>query len=233
MIDLPRETLGVLKKGVDRFLAVAYVLADEKLGASVWVRDIAREWPTHLFGSGYSPAFYTQARNEKWIVPSRSSRGLFVLTVAGVEYLNALVGVAQPIPAKGGRGFIDIERLKELRAIQSEEYDLTRLIRMCEELDDSFDRGNYIASILLVRSILDHCAPIFGRPTFEEVVNNEKLEKSTKESFCNLQNSSRKIADGHLHIAIRKKETVPTKTQVNFSHDLDVLLGEIVRRLKS
>lgn len=233
MVDIPKEKLGVLTKGADRFLAVAYALANERSGVNVRVRDVMREWPAHLFGSNYSPAFYGEAQRKKRVVPVRSSPGSFVVSENGVDYLNTLAGVARPIPQKGGRGFIDMERLKELRAVHSESYDLARLIRMCEELDDSFDRGNYIASILLVRSILDHCSPIFGQPTFEQVVNNEKLEKSTKESFSNLQNSSRKIADGHLHIQIRKKETVPTKTQVNFSHDLDVMLGEIVRRLKS
>lgn len=61
-----------------------------------------------------------------------------------------------------GKGsFIAIQRLKELRGIKSDDYDLTRLIRMCEELDDNFSNKNYIASIALIRAILDHIPPIF------------------------------------------------------------------------
>lgn len=44
-----------------------------------------------------------------------------------------------------------------------------------------------------------------------------------------LENSSRKIADSYLHTKIRKKESLPNKTQVNFSNDIDVLLAEIIR----
>jgi len=55
--------------------------------------------------------------------------------------------------------------------------------------------------------------------------------RSFKESMQRLDTSCRKIADSHLHIAIRKKEVLPTKTQVNFTNDVDVLLAEIVRLL--
>jgi len=50
--------------------------------------------------------------------------------------------------------------------------------------------------------------------------------------MTHLDKSSRKIADAFLHTHIRNKEVLPNKTQVNFSRDLDVLLGEIVRILK-
>ena len=49
-----------------------------------------------------------------------------------------------------------------------------------------------------------------------------------------LDKSSRKIADSFLHTQIRKHESaLPTFTQINFKHDLDVLLQEIVRVIKS
>lgn len=127
-------------------------------------------------------------------------------------------------------GFIDPRRLKDLKGISSSEYDLSRLVRMCEELNDNFSRENYISSVSLVRAILDHIPPIFRCKSFTEVANS--CEKSIKESLQNLENSSRKIADAYLHIQVRKKEVLPTATQVNFSQSLDVLLGEIVRILK-
>ncbi|MDX6289746.1 MAG: hypothetical protein QOH42_1545, partial [Blastocatellia bacterium] len=34
-----------------------------------------------------------------------------------------------------------------------------------------------------------------------------------------------------LHQQIRKREVIPSRTQVNFSNDLEVLLGEVIRRL--
>jgi hypothetical protein len=47
--------------------------------------------------------------------------------------------------------------------------------------------------------------------------------------MLNLNNSLRKIADSYLHQPIRKKETLPNKTQINFKNDMDVLFAEIIR----
>lgn len=49
----------------------------------------------------------------------------------------------------------------------------------------------------------------------------------------NLENSSRKIADQHLHCRIRRSESLPTARQVDFGNDLDVLLAEVARFLRS
>jgi hypothetical protein len=122
--------------------------------------------------------------------------------------------------------------LRELRQITHSDYDLTVLIGMCLEISDCFSRGNHIATILLLRSLMNHVAPIFGVSTFAQVANNYSCTKSFKESMQHLENSSRKIADAHAHTAIRKAEVLPTAAQVNFSQDLDVLLGEVVRLLK-
>lgn len=100
---------------------------------------------------------------------------------------------------------------------------------MCEELNLCYSNECYFAVAMLVRSILDHVPPIFGCKKFTEVVNNYGGAKSFKESMEHLENSSRKIADYHLHGQIRKSETLPNKTQVNFASEVDFLLAEIVR----
>ena len=69
------------------------------------------------------------------------------------------------------------------------------------------------------------------RGSFIEVSNNYG-SKSLKKSLQNLQNSSRNIADAHLHEPIRRKESFPNETQIDFRNDLDVFLGEVVRILK-
>jgi len=132
----------------------------------------------------------------------------------------------------GSEIFVSGERIKGLEKIKNNLFDLTRLIKMCREINDNFSRKNYISVIVLVRSVLDHIPPIFGHKSFSEIVNNAKLAKSIKASFEHLDTSSRNIADAYLHIQIRDKEILPTEKQVNFSHDVDTLLGEIVRTLK-
>lgn len=127
--------------------------------------------------------------------------------------------------------YIDPNRIVDLKSLSSIKFDLIKLIRFCEELNSCYQNGNSLSVIMLVRAILDHTPPIFGYKIFVEVANNYG-GKSLKKSLLNLQNSSRNIADAHLHEAIRSKETLPNKTQVDFRNDLDVLLSEIVRLLK-
>lgn len=126
-----------------------------------------------------------------------------------------------------------LERINELRAINSQEFDLTKLIELCNELNNAFLNHSYITVAILLRAIVDHIPPIFSCKDFSEVASNYVTgSRSFKESMTNLEKSCRKIADSYLHTQIRKKEILPNKVQVNFSNDLDVLLGEIVRKLK-
>ena len=123
--------------------------------------------------------------------------------------------------------YIDRRRLQALKKKQGK-FDFSRLIQMLTELDYASSAENYISVILLTRAVLDHVPPIFGLNIFTEIANNHGT-KSFKGSMSHLENSSRKIADSYLHTKIRSKESLPNKTQVNFSNDLDVLLAEIVR----
>jgi hypothetical protein len=130
------------------------------------------------------------------------------------------------------KDYIHQDRIKELREISSDKFDLCKLLRFCEELNNCYREKNYFAIIMLTRALMDHVPPIFGFKTFNEVVNNYNGTKSFKESMERLNTSSRKIADQHLHTPIRKSETIPTMNQVDFSNDIDVLLSEIYRIMK-
>lgn len=135
------------------------------------------------------------------------------------------------IAKSGAYNFVNQNRIKELKTIKNDDFDITKLIRFCEELNSAFSLENFLSTAMLVRAIADHIPPIFGKTSFTEVANNHG-GKSFKESMKNLDNSSRKISDAHLHTQIRKKEVLPNSNQVDFSNDLDVLLAEIYRVLK-
>lgn len=128
--------------------------------------------------------------------------------------------------------YVDLGRIGELLKISNQQFDLVKLIRFCEELNKCYANECFLSVTMLTRAILDHVAPIFGCKKFSEVANNYKGAKSFKQSMEHLEKSSRKIADSYLHVQIRGKETLPNKTQVNFSNDLDVLLAEVVRILQ-
>jgi hypothetical protein len=127
--------------------------------------------------------------------------------------------------------YVDKSRIQELKSI-STKFDLSKLTKILEEMNVCSQKQCYISLITLTRALLDHVPPVFSCSKFSEVSNNYRGNKSFKDSMLHLENSSRKIADQHLHSQIRQKESLPNKTQVNFSNDIDVLLSEIVRILK-
>lgn len=126
--------------------------------------------------------------------------------------------------------YINRDRINQLESIESKDFDLSRLIQICKEINSSRKNENYIALGSLLRVLIDHIPPLLGYETFKEVASNYP-GKSLKATFQHLENGCRKISDGLLHQKIRKKESLPTFTQVNFSTDIDVLLGEIIRKI--
>jgi len=129
--------------------------------------------------------------------------------------------------------FVHPTRIIELKGIKSKKFDLSKLIKLCEELNNNSATKNNFSSSLLVRSVIDHIPPIFGFANFSLLANNySDGTRSFKKAMLNLDNSLRNIADNNIHSQIRKKEVLPTTTQSDFTPELDLLLSEIVRSLK-
>jgi hypothetical protein len=145
---------------------------------------------------------------------------------------DADVDVASQPDVASTPNLIDDERLDQLRSLPRDNFDYSRLIQMCEEINASYRSRAYHAVAALTRAVLDHVPPIFGVRSFAEVANNYPGSKSFKDAMDHLQNSARKIGDAHLHTQIRGAESLPVATQVNFSNSLDFLLSEIVRLAK-
>ena len=125
-------------------------------------------------------------------------------------------------------GLIAEARLEELRKVLSGEFDFSKLIRLCEEINVAYREGCYCATAMLTRAVLDHVPPLFSKATFNDVASHYG-SRSFKEAMQHLNNASRSVADGHLHEQIRRREALPTAQQVNCAQQLDVLLAEIVR----
>ncbi len=158
-------------------------------------------------------------------LPTYTSRRAYIASL----YKN--INFKKPIAKSGSYNFVNIERIKELKTLKNIDFDISKLIQFCEEFNTSFCCECYLSTAMLVRAIMDHIPPIFEKNTFTEVANNHG-SISFKNSMKNLDNSSRKISDSHLHTQIRKKEVLPNSNQVDFSNDLDVLFAEIYRVLK-
>jgi hypothetical protein len=164
------------------------------------------------------------------LVAVQECRGVIQGAVNHLRRGGTAIGTQPSLPSKAQ--FVDLSRLSALRASKSPQWDLTRLIKLCEELNVAYSNDCFMSVAMLVRSILDHVPPLLGKQTFADIASNYAGPSSFKKSMQNLQQSLRNIADAHLHVPIRRREVLPTGQQVDFHKDLDVLLGEIVRTLK-
>lgn len=127
--------------------------------------------------------------------------------------------------------YVDESRIADLRATDADNFDLRKLIALCEELNQCYRAQCYHAVAALTRALIDHIPPLLGMRSFSEVANNYAGSRSFKAGMLQLDTAARSIADQHLHAQIRSTEVLPTRVQVDFSQVVDVLLAEIVRVL--
>jgi hypothetical protein len=154
--------------------------------------------------------------------------GILDRAIADLGYQEAgLAGTLAPIEP-----YIAPSRIEELTRLSAPQFDLAKLLELLRELEACHRQACYFAIAALVRTILDHVPPIFGFRTFAEVAANYGGGRSFKDSMIRLQESARTIADQHLHAPIRAREVIPAFPQVDFRPELDLLLAEIVRKLK-
>lgn len=173
---------------------------------------------------GYRP-------DEPWAERDRLTRTLENQNLALSMAINSQVPIGPEFEQSSS--YVDSSRLDVLRAIKNATFDCTRLISMCEELNDCAAHGNAHAVIFLTRAILDHVPPAFGLSSFTEVASNYGAGgRSLKKSFERLENHSRHVADRLLHMPIRKKEVAPRLAEVSFAAELESVLAELCRILK-
>ena len=200
--------LGYQNKITVRSLRYAYIKHLEKLGENL--QDILRE-----LGMSHQTSykFYSQLGQKKKKV-----------SISPIDRrINEESGSVKTDQ------YIATNRINELIELESENFDLTKLIQLLHEINVSNSNQMFLSIAMQVRAVIDHVPPLFNCRNFQEVTNNYRGSKSFKKSMQNLQNSLRNVADSYLHTQIRRSEVLPTATQVNFKADIDVLLSEIVR----
>jgi hypothetical protein len=87
--------------------------------------------------------------------------------------------------------YVDLKQIAELRSIANKQWDFSRLVQLCVELNAAHEQDSYLTIAILVRTIADHIPPIFGQPSFQGVANNSS-DKSFKASMTHLDGSLRK-----------------------------------------
>lgn len=126
--------------------------------------------------------------------------------------------------------FLNIEVLAELQTIKNKTFDITKLVRFCEEINDAYARANYLSCVLLIRAVMNHVPPLFNQEKFSQVVANSS--RSIKAVLSHLEANARPIADLHTHFLIRSKEQLPTKHQIEpYKSSFEILIQEIIVKL--
>ena len=131
----------------------------------------------------------------------------------------------------GITAYIDKNTLLRLSRIENDDFDLSKLIALCNELNDNYSLKNYHSCAMLLRAMVDHIPPIFRKTSFADVCLQHE-GRSFKNIMKPLNDTAKKIGDDYLHTQISKKVLAVTKTQVSFQANLDVLLNEVAAILE-
>lgn len=123
--------------------------------------------------------------------------------------------------------YVAQKRLSEIRSLPDDKWDFSKLNQLCVELNAAHKSNSHYATAMLVRAITDHIPPLFDVDTFGQLASQVGT-RSFKETMQHLDKGLRKIADGYLHQHIRRRESLPTQQQANFSAVLDLLLSEVI-----
>lgn len=129
------------------------------------------------------------------------------------------------------KNFISLDYIDEIRKMKNIDFDVTKLIRILEEINLAYNKWLYLSLLSLSRMLLDHIPPIFSYKSFNEVANNFDFWKSDKKIIITLQDLCRNLSDSELHSPITFKEVLPNRDTVNFSIPFNCLLKYIIKQL--
>ncbi|MEX0910098.1 MAG: hypothetical protein WDZ75_02260 [Candidatus Paceibacterota bacterium] len=243
--DLPRMrafATEIEKKLIDLQREIILKLSGEKL-ESEKVENFSFKSATDIFNEIFPTSYRTrdsEAMTGHYIAPHIYYQAIAMYVRDFPEEMkrfifevNRSIKVKSSNPESENKTSFYVENtiILQLSEIKSNDFDLSRLIKLCKELNDNYSLENYLSCGMILRSILDHIPPIFGKKSFVEVGSNYGSQ-SFKDIIKPLEESSKKIAHSYLHTQIRKKEILPTRTQISFQPNLDFLLQEVIRILK-
>lgn len=110
------------------------------------------------------------------------------------------------------------------------QFNVSKLLRLIEELNDNYERKNSYAAHAMLRAILDHIPPILGQSDFNAVANNYSWGRTDKRYLRKLADF-RDQADDALHRQISSQADLLDFDDMPASVCIDRLLQECATRL--
>lgn len=191
-----------------------------------WKRQIITRDREAIYAGRKIPTHKYYEATASFITGVAEQLNEFLYLIGKVVAQNKSMGQKVLNEDVGRTAYVDKNTLLRLNKIESGNFDLSRLIALCNELDDNYSLENYHSCAMLLRAIFDHIPPIFGKKSFEDVCAQHG-GRSFKDIMKPLDETAKKIGDDYLHTQISKKVLAVTKTQVSFQANLDTLLNEI------
>jgi hypothetical protein len=117
-------------------------------------------------------------RDAGWHVESVDQRAGTVVFARGTTGSTPRTGSAK-FSARGA--YIDSQVIAAIKAKGgSDRFDQTKLLRLIDELNDNYLRGNGYAAHAVLRAILDHVPPLLSCTGFAAAVNNYPWNRTDK-----------------------------------------------------
>lgn len=164
-----------------------------------------------------------RVRNE-WIEEGRAAAGYRA-------YADSLAAPAPSIPEQAGNTYVDEKIIGALRAKDGScAFDLTKLLKLIEELNEIHANERTYACLALTRMILDHVPPILGCKSFDEVASSYGWGKTDKSYMQNLARY-RKNGDDAMHRPASPHEDLLSMADVPSRAWINILLRECATKL--
>lgn len=196
-----------------------------------WERQIMTRDSQAIYAGRQVPTHKYYEATASFITGVAEQLNEFLYLIDKVVARNKGMGQKMQKEGVGMTAYVDKNTLLRLNKIESENFDLSRLIAFCNELDDNYSLENYHSCAMLLRAILDHISPVFNKKSFGDVCAQHG-GKSFKDIIEPLNKTAKKIGDDYLHTQISKKVLATTKIQVSFQANLDTLLNEVAAILE-
>jgi hypothetical protein len=163
--------------------------------------DSAREHRAWWGNDGYkSQSIAWQAAG--WCVASVDQASGQVVFARGTK--SATPQTRRPAQAPAG-SYIDPQVVAGVKAQQgTDQFDRSKLLRLIDELNDNYARGNGYAVHAVLRAILDHIPPLLGCASFPAAVNNYRWSR-TDQAYMRKLLDFKLQADDVLHRQISDK----------------------------
>ncbi|MEW2127947.1 hypothetical protein AB0891_29980 [Streptomyces sp. NPDC007259] len=126
--------------------------------------------------------------------------------------------------------YIDLALLDDMeQAAANTKWKVHKLIALCQGLNDAYAAGNPYVCAAVIRAVIDHIPPVFGKPDFKQVASQHMFAiKRTDKAHAQYLADFKTIGDDVMHRPIGPNVPVITMNDIPAPIRLNAILREMV-----